>query len=96
MSTCCPWLFALRYCLDSDHPLAECFAESLLRVIEQNEISPEMQDEIQREVQFRVADHERYLQTPEAFFAHPLGSNEAGETWLKFRDALRSLRTGGR
>lgn len=93
MSEFNPWLFAMRYCLDNDHPLAHMFADRLLAKIERNEISPEMQDEIQREVQFRVADYERYLQNPEAFFVHPLGSNEAGEVWRKFRDGLRSLRS---
>lgn len=85
-------LFAMRYALDNDHPLTNVLIGSLYRMCEEDQISREVQDEIFKEVKFRVAEWKRYKEDESQFLAHPIGSDRAGELWTQLRHALGDLR----
>jgi len=86
-------LFSMRYAMDNDHPLTNVLIGSLFRMCEDDQISREVQDEIFKEVHFRVNEWKYYKKDESQFLAHPLGSDRAGELWHQFRQAIGDLRS---
>lgn len=85
-------LFSMRYAMDNDHPLTNVLVGALYRMCEEDQISREVQDEVFKEVSFRVNEWRYYKKDESQFLAHPIGSDRAGELWAQFRDALSDLR----